>query len=133
MIMRNAARTAWLRVWALGAACVLTLAPTPALAQTLNVSTICDGPDCGFDDLIELAVRLIDYLVLISVIVTAIVMAVAGFKLVANMGNPGAMNEAKRMMGKVVTGFVIILAAWLIIQALTSAFLQPSFVPQGMS
>lgn len=114
-------------------AAIATCAPFAAAAQTLGINTICNGPDCDFNDLLELGKRLINYLVVISVIITAIVIALAGFKMVSNQGNPGKRSEATKMLGKVVTGFAIILASWLIIQAITGSLLKPGFAPGGMT
>lgn len=72
-----------------------------------------DGEQCGFTDLIKLVNNVINWLITISTLIATGVAAYAGVLLLTSGGKPEAMKKAKAMLGKVVTGYVIILIAWL--------------------
>ena len=63
------------------------------------------------------------WLVGILSVVAAIMFVVAGFKLVASGGNPGAKEDAKNMITNVAIGFVIVLTAWLLIDLMMKSLL----------
>jgi len=60
------------------------------------------------------------YALIIAIPISAIVFAVAGFKIVTARDNAGARTEAKKMMGKVAAGLIIMLAAGLIVNTVIS-------------
>ncbi len=51
----------------------------------------------------------------------------AGLKLVVSAGNPSAMSDAKKMLTNVLIGFVIVLSAWLIVDTIMKALLNPNY------
>lgn len=87
---------------------------------------VCDGSDCGFDDLITLAQHVITDLVLISTLIAVIVFVYSGFLLLTSGGNEQAKNKAKEVFKKVLIGYLWILAAWLLVYTVTS-LLAPGF------
>jgi hypothetical protein len=95
---------------------VCTGAPDPA-------STL---PECHLGELLQLVKNGMTDLMLIASLIVVFAAIIAGFKLVtAGMsGNYGAANEAKRMFGKIVTGFAVVLLAWLIVYTLASTLLK---------
>lgn len=84
---------------------------------------------CQFSDLIRLANNFIQDLVVIATLVTTIVFLVAGFKLLTASftGNVGALKDAQRMFKNVVIGYVIILAAWIIVYTILHALVDPKY------
>lgn len=105
------------------------LLPIFSFAQGTPPSTRivpCDGPDCGFDDLMQLLNNIIKYIILISVPIAACVIAYAGF-IIMTSGVSDRISEAKRMIQKVVIGFVFVLGAWIIVNTILFALLKPEF------
>lgn len=87
------------------------------------VPTSCSGPDCGFNNLLELAKNVMDFLMTVSIPLAAIVFAYAGFLFMTAAGNEGQVSKAKEIFTKVLIGFIFVLCAWLIVWAITSALL----------
>jgi|SRR3989344_2809273 len=84
---------------------------------------------CGYGDLLKLVNNIINWIIMISVPVAAGVFAWAGITYMTT-GVADKKSYAKSMMTKVFTGFVIILAAWIIVTTITKALLlNPSIVP----
>lgn len=81
---------------------------------------------CGYSDLILLAKNLITDLTILSTLLATAVFAFAGFKLLTSGGDPGAMSDAKKMLKKVLFGYLWILAAWLVVYTITSTLISGS-------
>ena len=98
-----------------------------------NVS---DGPDtvvseieqCGFDDLIQLIQNILTWLIIISIPVSALLFAYAGFLYVTAAGDEGKVRKAHSVFKNVAIGFGIILAAWIIVYTLAGALLEDKFL-----
>lgn len=83
----------------------------------------CGGPGedpCDFDSLIELAKNVIDLITIISIPLAVIGFAVAGFKILTAGADPGKVSEGRELLMKIAIGFFFILAAWLIVNLITS-------------
>ncbi len=78
----------------------------------------CDGPNCNFCSLVTTVDNVIDFLIILAVILSTIMLAIGGFKLVASKGNPGAMKDAKQYLINVCIGILIVMAAWTIVDTL---------------
>ena len=77
---------------------------------------------CDFNQLINMVNRFINYLlVYIATPIAAIVFAYAGFLLMFSSSNEHNKTHAKAIIKNVVIGYVIALAAWLIIKTLLVA------------
>ena len=87
---------------------------------------IVSGPEeeCGFDDLLRLVKKILDWIVLISFPISVITLSWAGFILLTT-GIADKRSEAKSMLWKVVIGFAVILSAWLIVKILVNVILEP--------
>lgn len=72
---------------------------------------------CGFSDFMTLVSNITNYLIVIGASVAALVFAYAGWLYMSAGGSAEQANKAKRIFGKVVLGFVIMLAAWLVVHA----------------
>jgi hypothetical protein len=84
---------------------------------------------CQACDFITLATRIIKFLISIMAMLCAIVVAVAGFKIVTSGGEAGAITEARAMITNVVIGFVILLTAWLIVDTVIKLFIGGNYGP----
>jgi len=73
---------------------------------------------CNFCAMLAMANNLINLLFQLLVIVAVILIVVAGFKLVTSAGNTQALESAKSMLTNVIIGFVIVMAAWLIVDTI---------------
>ncbi|MEK7117393.1 MAG: pilin [Patescibacteria group bacterium] len=96
--------------------------PVGVLAQTNFI--VCNGPDCTFGHLLLLVKNVLDWLVMISFSAAIITLMWAGF-LYLTTGIADKKTQAKAMLWKVVIGFAIILAAWVIVKTIVSVILKP--------
>ena len=80
----------------------------------------CDGPNCTCDDLILLANRLLNTGIYVAVVLSALLFAWAGWKMMSGnaTGNSEAIGEAKKVIWNVIIGLVIILASWLLVSSI---------------
>lgn len=83
----------------------------------------CNGPDCTFDSFVQLGQNLINFLIVLSIPLTAIAFAWAGFLMVTSAGSEEKIKQGKAIFGKVLIGFIFILSAWLIVYTITTALL----------
>lgn len=77
--------------------------------------------ECGFVDLIQLIENFIDILILIAVPLAVILFAYAGFLYITAAGNTNQIERAHTIFKNVFIGFVIILAAWLVVNAIVTS------------
>ncbi|MBU1046467.1 pilin [Patescibacteria group bacterium] len=88
-------------------------------------------PDCGnvyvcnFCDLVILVNNIINFIIYISVPVSAIMFTYAGFLYLS--GNPGKIKQAHGIFKNVGLGLILILGAWLIVNLITSSLLKADF------
>ena len=78
----------------------------------------CNGPDCNACHVVELANRVMNFLITIMSIIGVLVMVIAGFKMVTSGGNTASWESGKKMFGSVVIGIILVLAAWLIVDTI---------------
>ena len=83
---------------------------------------------CDFQAFIALVNKVMNYIIVLSLPATAIVMAYAGFQLITAGDNESKRTEVKGMLWKVVIGFLFILSAWLIVKAITAPLLKEDYV-----
>jgi hypothetical protein len=90
----------------------------------------CDGTDkcpCSFGSLMQLIDNVLNFLTNYIAIPLAIVTFMyAGFLFMTSAVNPGQRSQAKTMMVKVVKGFVVLLAANLIVKTVLGVLLDQS-------
>lgn len=99
--------------------------PTGVLAQTNFI--VCDGgagDPCTFGHLLLLVKNVLDWLVMVSFSAAIITFIWAGFLLLTT-GIADKKTQAKAMLWKVVIGFAIILAAWVIVKTIVGVILKP--------
>lgn len=105
---------------------IVALAPFAALAQGL---VPCTGVEnCDFNKFIELIQKVINFLLFsIAMPLAAIVFAWAGIMMLTAGGNEQKVTEAKEIFWWVFVGFIIALAAWLIVDTITEALLKSDY------
>lgn len=82
--------------------------------------------DCQTCHVVQLVSNVNAWLVGILAIVASIMFVIAGFRLVTSNGNPGVLQDAKSMITNVAIGFVIVLAAWLLLDLFMKSLLSDS-------
>lgn len=107
-------------------ALIFTAGFLPALVSAEELGLVqqfaaCEGNQCGTCQVVQLANGLIMWLIAIVFLLFAILLVRAGIKLVLSGGNPGALQDAKDSFINALVGFIIILAAWLIVDTLMRA------------
>ena len=92
--------------------------PVIAFGAVFDPIVKCDGTDipCDFNAFIGLGNSIIKFLIEIGAFLGAISFAWAGWLYVTSGGNPGTIDKAKDIFWKVIVGFILMLAAWLIIK-----------------
>jgi len=87
----------------------------------------CSGLNCRPCDLANLAQRIINFLIGLSIPIAAAMFAYAGFLYFTSAANPKGIGKAKNVFKTVFWGFVIAIGAWLIIQTLLKVVLTPTY------
>ena len=83
---------------------------------------------CTFNDVVKLIKNVIDFLIIkIASPLAAVMFAYAGFLYMTNGGNEGQVKQAHDIFLNVMWGFVISLAAWLVVSSLLSFFVDDTF------
>lgn len=82
-----------------------------------------NSPMCGWDDLLTLISRVIDFTLTLLIPVTAAVAVAAGINMIVSRGNPAKLDKAKDMLMRVVWALVLVLCAWMLVAAIYSAFI----------
>ncbi len=77
---------------------------------------------CRACDFVAMAQKIMEWFVLVSASIVALMFAFGGMKMVMSAGNTGAVSEGKEMMTNSVIGFLILLGAWLIINTVLMTF-----------
>lgn len=79
---------------------------------------------CDFDDMIQLAQNVIEFLIFrIAAPLAAVMFAYAGFLYLTNGGNESKVKQAHDIFWSVFIGLVVALAAWLVVNFVLEFFL----------
>jgi hypothetical protein len=85
----------------------------PEMVEVESIANKCD-----FDYIIAGVNTIIDFFFAVSVPITIIILAYAGFLYLTSAGNVSQMDSAKKMIWPVMKGFLLIFTAWLIVSFL---------------
>jgi len=88
----------------------------------------CPEKGCGWPELVLLSSNLVTFLIAISIPLSAVAFAWAGFLYLTAAGNEEKINKAHSIFWKVGIGLVFVLSAWLIVWLITSTLLDPDFI-----
>jgi UPF0716 family protein affecting phage T7 exclusion len=92
---------------------------------------VCGSPgavnpnSCGFADLIVLVKNVITDLTVLATLLVIIACVMIGVTLLTSQGSVTAKEKAKGMAWAVLKGYLIILAAWVLVYTISSALLAP--------
>lgn len=87
------------------------------------------APYCEACDLVALFDNVLRFAVYFSAIVATLMFAYAGFLYVTASAKQDNISQAKKIFGDVLTGFIFILGAWLIINVIMSVFVEEKAYP----
>lgn len=104
---------------------MIPLVTVSAAGSTFNV---CTGADCNLGSLLQLGSNVIDFIIMISVPISAVMFAYGGFLMVSAAGSESQIEKAKSIFWKVGIGFFFVLSAWLIVKLIVGALLDPSYI-----
>ena len=76
------------------------------------------GKLCGFNDVIRLVRRVIEYIFILVLPIAAIVFAYAGFLYITSGGDKKKRQAAKKAMTSVLIGIIVVMAAWVLVQTI---------------
>lgn len=96
----------------------------PEVSQAALVACSDNPMTCNWCSFVATINNLIQFIITVLVLCCVLIMMYAGFRMVTSGGDAGAAQEAKKLFTNVVIGFVIILAAWTIVDTLLKATLQ---------
>ena len=102
--------------------------PGGVLAQENGIIP-CTGPDCNFCSLAQLAQNIINLAIFLAVFLSAILFAWAGWNYLTNLGDTTKISKAHSVFQNVAVGFIIVLAAWLVVDTLMKMMLGGEFGP----
>jgi membrane-associated protease RseP (regulator of RpoE activity) len=74
--------------------------------------------ECGWSDLLALISNIMKFLIYISVSIGVLACAYAGFLYITAFGESGKIEQAHKIFSSAITGFLIILLAWLVVATL---------------
>ena len=79
---------------------------------------------CDWKDLVATAQNLVNWLVYISVFVAAAMFTYAGYLYVTSMGSEEQLKKAHEVFRNVLIGFLLVLAAWLVVYTISITVLK---------
>lgn len=74
--------------------------------------------NCDFEDFMHMLSRILEFAIMLAIVITAVIFAWAGLKMVLSAGNVESRQAAKHMIKSATIGFIVVLLAWLIIETL---------------
>ena len=82
---------------------------------------------CDFAGLVDLIKNITNFLIILSAPIFVGIMVWAGVKLLLSRGNVNELSTVKRVLKDTIIAFVVILAGWLIVHFIATAFLNPVY------
>ena len=89
--------------------------------------------ECTFEDVVKATKSLVNYAIKFALFFSVIVIAVAGGRYMMSGDNASERAKANKMLLSVVKGTVIVIAAWLIVNLITTALLRPGVITFGIT
>lgn len=115
--------TSRIRTVRFAVALTLSFMPALALAQSTGAGVpsqivTCNGPDCTFCSLVDLAQNILNFAIYLAVIGAALLFAWAGALYLTSAERPDQRKKAKSLFTSVAIGFVIMFSAWFLVDIL---------------
>lgn len=98
---------------------VITMAAPSFGGQIVPVCTSPTG--CGYCDLMELAKKVIEFLVFLAIVIAILMIIYAGFLYVTGFGNASQISKAHSTLKVAIIGLILVLASYLIIELIVGA------------
>ncbi len=113
--------------WATVLLILIAISPTIVFAGPLDKPIVpCNGTDCTFCHIAQLAQNILNAGIYIAVFLSAILFAYAGWTLMT-AGGEGKVSEARKIFSNVTVGLILILAAWLIVDLIMKILVNQSY------
>jgi len=77
-----------------------------------------DQTDCGITELFQTVNNVLEYVITISSIIAAFLVAYAGWLYVSAGGDTSKIKQAHKIFFNTIVGFIIMLVAWLVVKEL---------------
>jgi Type IV secretion system pilin len=97
---------------------IITLWLVPELSSAQGGFVNCEGSGCSACNFVDMANKIIKWILGMVFMIFAVLMTVAGFGLVTSGGNPSALSAAKAKFTNALIGIVIVFSAWLIVNTI---------------
>ncbi len=81
--------------------------------------------ECEVSDLVALAKNLIDWFVIITVVVAALMFVNAGVLYIMSPSNPSNISKAHHIFITTLIGMVVVLCSWMIVNLVMSIYVDP--------
>jgi hypothetical protein len=112
-------------VWGL-----MMISPVLAFAQKKTLADFnlfpCDGPKCTFKDLITVANGIINALFFAVIIISPVLIAIAGYRYIISSDQPAERTKANGQLKSLVIGLVIIACAYAIVSLVLKVLIDQS-------
>lgn len=110
------------KFWIFFAIFLVLIIPVFSFAQETDAGLVpCTGPDCDWNAFMKLINNVINFIIKnLALPICAIMFAYAGFELVTSGGSTEKRGKARKIFTNTAIGFIIILAAWLIVSLVLS-------------
>ena len=96
-------------------------------AYAQGLVTDCTDPfACGFEQMMTVVRNIVNFAFLIAAPLAAIAFMWAGILYLTAAGNESQIKKAHSIFSKVLIGFIIVLAAWLIVSVIFKALVNPN-------
>lgn len=83
----------------------------------------CDGPDCTFQHVVQLANKIINALFIIIMIIAPVLIARAGYYYIVSSDKPAERAKANGQLANLVIGLVIVACAYFIVKLVLSVLI----------
>ena len=91
----------------------------------------CDT-NCGFNDLIQLATNIVNFLLYsLAMPLAAVSFAYAGFLMLTQGGNEATLTKVKSIFWYALLGLIVAFGAWAIVHFVAGVLFEPDFQPTG--
>lgn len=110
---------------------LLVFLPMLVLGEVVTKIVPCTGAvDCDFNALIKMVNNIINWILAAANVIFAISFVYGGFLYMTSGDKPGNKEKAKSILWSTLTGFVIILVAWLVVRLILTTLVDTDKAPK---
>lgn len=96
--------------------------PTGPIIEVIDGVSTTTAPQCGWDEILNLGENIVNTLIGVAFLITALFLIIGAFKLIISQGAPEAISSAKKNVTSAIFGLVIVLVSWVVLNTLISSF-----------